>query len=407
MPANNGTGFVATVVLPASGGPAPTVLLPIQPGVIDTLAWIVNFSLLSTGSAFTASVDPTESEGSDDLDIILNSLFPAMTYQIDEAEFPFFGLLPSQYRTEVIKLLRRDFSSTLKAGSSIPASTGTAARFSVTIPIPFTLFDRLQDPQLFSQGSDRIKRGIFTPTYVAPAVTGSLLHGGTAVVSAVTSRIDSFGHAGAPSQVGHSWRIERLLGLPNPASLPPAIRLDLSDETPAGASSVPSEGFTIQGEDDLRMIGPIGLAQRADAALNPAGGVSAAGRSTQMLFLSRDAKASSMPSPMPTRVYGVGVTAFNLRQIILVPADASVVADIAMQAVGGAGTPVAVARPAQASSTPMQTVAPGSTLDAFLPRVFVPAPAAPTGAIHYPNITQANNSFGGRLNRALNRFVRR
>ena len=410
MGANNGTGNVNSLAL-AGKGPVTTKLDTTPPGVIDALILHLDFSLISAGATFNLDVDPTLGEGGDDLDALMNALFSSMSYFLDGATIVFDGFTPAQWRTEVLKktLLDIEFLSgggVAANGFAVPVSTGVAAPMYIDIPIPLALpAERIADGALFAQGSDRVRKGTLITNYQAPA--SAALKNGTADISAVAAYVYAVGHVGDPGQIGHSYRVERLLNERNPFSVPPGVRIDLWDESPVWTNAVPAQGYSVRGQEDLVLIGPKALAERYRRDICPAGGgvaFAAASRGTPLISMPRGSRAGDMPAASPATVSAVGVASFNARQTYVVQAPSMVVADVAATAAGGNSAPVATVHPALPSVQPGQAIT--ADAKAWLPTVYRPAVGAPPASKVHANGTAAARSAASPLTSFMSRFRR-
>jgi hypothetical protein len=219
----------------------------------------------------------------------------------------------------------------------------------------------------------------------------------------VSAVLTAIGHNGATSQVGKSYKSERLLNQNNPFSLSPRVILDLSDESPVAVNPVSEQGYTVAGQEALSLIGPTDLAERYDENIVPIGGVSTVGRTTPLIAIERHATVATMPEPATTVVQATGVNNLNARVIYAVDPPASIASTVAAQTVGGAGAPVSEVHPSVPSVQPGQQFTLGA--QAWLPSVFVRPGAIPgAAATQHPAAGGVGQTLSSRFSNLINRF---
>jgi hypothetical protein len=233
-----GGGRLGGVALQA-GGLVEQNFVNMPVGPIDILYLILSFSLISTAAAFTAVVDTGSSaaaEGTDDMDLLLNALMTTLTIYADPQSLQGALSLP-QWRTVLGLFNIRDFDGSFINGSAIPISTGTAAKFTVAIPIPYNLKNYFHDGGTFHQGSDRMKLGEFDYQSGASLTPTVVLANGSAVVSAYSQAVFAQAGNGTEHDVGPVFQVKRLLNLPTVYDFDAGERLGMLMTTPASTNA--------------------------------------------------------------------------------------------------------------------------------------------------------------------------
>jgi hypothetical protein len=361
----------------------------VKPGCIGSMNLRLNFSIISAGAAFVASVLTAQSaaaEGVDDTDVITAAIASALSWRIDASTYLFQNFTMPQLRTILGALNQRDFTGTFLNGASIPISSGAAKGYSIEITIPLSLAGYLNDGENFAQGSERIKSGSAIVNFSNPS-TGIVLTNGTATLSAVTMTIETIGVVGQPTDLGPTWHAERNLNYPNTVSLKPAPRLFLADILPAATNPVAENGYTVTGQEDLPLVGVSFLDNRYQQQKQPVGGYDITQRCTPIYFMRTNTPTTEWPIPMRPTIAAPTASNLGFYDVQIVVDEGQAVMDVATAAGGNAGgvsishvAPRSLAGggtvPAAAAPYTRKQVTPGGS------NPVSPAKAAATAAAH-------------------------
>lgn len=229
-----GGGRLGGVALQA-GGLVEQNFLNMPPGPVGVLYLIFSMSLKSSGSSFTAVVDTGSSaaaEGTDDLDLLLNTLMTNLTIYADPDSLQGSLTLP-QWRTVLGLFNIRDFDGSFTNGFTVPASGGSATAITIAVPIPYSLKNYFADGDAFHQGSNRLRLGEFDYTSGSSLTPSVVLANGTAVVSGYSISVFVQAGGGDENDVGAVWQVKRLLNLPTVYDFDQGERLGMMSTTPA------------------------------------------------------------------------------------------------------------------------------------------------------------------------------
>lgn len=242
---NVGIAQIAGPVVQA-GSLSQVHLRDLPEGCVDTLMMHVDFNLKSTSDAFTLVVSDGAAEGGDDLDDLLDALLTYLSLFWDGSTTAFNGLSPSQLRTALLLLTRRDIDGTVVNGGAVPASGEAAAAFRATLSLPVALTKILEDGDTFAQGTDRLRDGRIDIKFASSITPNVVLTNGTAAVSGLSINMAAQYDGGQASEVGPTWRAERVAGIKTGSELfPEATRLFLADAAPLAGN--PATAFSFLG----------------------------------------------------------------------------------------------------------------------------------------------------------------
>lgn len=205
-----GGGKLGGVALQA-GGMVPLPFTAMPSGPIAALLLILTFSLVSSGAGFNLTVDTgssAASEGTDDTDILINSLLPNLQLYSDPATSQAnFGT--QAWRTWLGFANVHDFEGTFANGVAIPATGNSAKALSIAMVIPYSMHNSIFDGEAFHQGSTRLKTGRLEFTAGASLTPSPVLVNGTAVVSNFAVNVFPIAGAGTENDVGALWSVTR------------------------------------------------------------------------------------------------------------------------------------------------------------------------------------------------------
>jgi hypothetical protein len=335
----------------------------------------VAMSLKSSGSAFTGVVDTGESaasEGTDDLDLLLNALLTSIAFY-PEAETLAGTLTPAQWRTVLGFMNGRDFDGTLKNSFSVPSSVSSAAAYKVIIPFPVSLEQLFEDGNIFSNGSQRLMTGRFEYQVGASLTPSVVLANGTAAVSAFSLALTAETGAGTEADVGNLWKVVRSLNLPTVWQFSDQIRVGLLDTNPVATNPVTTYNIT-----NYDMWGPSDFGGKYQAErLNPTGyDVTARCTPVQWIEPKRTIQDFAAYIGQVTKVDATsGSSSLSFYDIVVLPTSALAVQRVSQQV--GAGGSVDTSHPSPKSLPPGSAV-PGA-LQSFLPVRIAPAGTASGG----------------------------
>ncbi len=360
----------------SAGAESPIELSGLKPGCIGALYCELDFSLKSIGSAFNLVIDTGQqlaSEGTDDADLIAAALLSYIALDQDPGDRSVPPSITMNRLRSVLAFLNQDdYSGSLMAGGSVPVSTGGATAFTLLIRFPISLLSYFHDGDAYAQGSERLKQGQISPAWGSSATPSVVLANGTAVVSGLGAmKLWPEYVPGSPTDVGPTWAVRYVSGLPTIAPLGPAVRLGLLRPTSVGSDTVTT--YLITGQ--IRTLNQSGLLITQDYVRDhviQGGGPDLTKRAFPLIYNSRRSKGADLPTKaVQTVVDGSNGSASSLSfyDIVARPAPGDAVARTSADAVGGgadtAPQPVAPSsvRPGMPVGTP-----PAFTRPRSLPR---------------------------------------
>lgn len=348
---------------------------------VRDLLLTVNFSARNNAAATTTLVISTgasaASEGTDDLDLIMNALFTNLTLWWDE-ETMAFSLTPAQLRTILGLFNQRDFAgaiSALTVTNAVPASGSSAKATSVVIDIPVALKKYFEDGDIFKQGARRLSGGSIQYN------CGGNVQGTTAVVcanatvniTAVSVNVYALAGSGSENDVGNLWKVERKAGLPTVYEFDDRPRLAMLDTTVAASNAVSSYNIGPYG-----LVDPTTLQAKYQMDMLTAGGFDITARCTPLIVMDRWRKFLDFQSMLGevTKIEAIsGVSSLTLYDVLAIPPTAQAVQTVAQRV--GSGGAVHVEHPTPASLPPGTAIP--AALAASLPIRVQPAGAASGG----------------------------
>jgi hypothetical protein len=360
----------------AAGGQVVLPFYPMPDGHIATMYLTIGFSAKSSGAAFTAVVSTgssAASEGTDDLDLLLNALFPGHSMYYDASTDMFVNHSSAQARTLLGLTQVRDFAGNFTNGVSIPISSGGATAFNVVIAIPISLQRMFAHGKIFGQGSARMKTGRYQLLCGASLTPSVVLANGTAVLSVVTATMYVKNSIGDPGDIGPTFNSTRVLSQPTVPLLDSQIRLALLDILPAGTNATTSYNI-----NDLLLVTPAVLqAEYQDNQFVLGGAFDVTARCTPLLWTPYDRNLLDFTAVTQQKNYvqaTSGVTSISYYDITMRPTTSAVATAVATH-VGGGGS-VALSHP---SPLPPGTAIP-SGLSALFPTRISSGARAPSGS---------------------------
>lgn len=230
-----GGGRIGGVALTA-GGMTPQPFTALTRGPIGSLQLLVTFTLISTGSTFVLVVDTgssAASEGTDDLDIIMNAIYTKLSLYADSQTLQGNEGMP-RWRTWLGVANIRDFIGNLLNGSSVPASGGTAKTFQLIIQFPYSLRDYFADGDVWHQGSTRLRDGRFEHTIGSSLTPNVVLANGTATVGGLSIQVFPKACGGTENDVAPTWQLTSPTGVQTVYDLDSTQRCFLAFQQTAG-----------------------------------------------------------------------------------------------------------------------------------------------------------------------------
>lgn len=357
-----GGGRMGGVAL-AAGVDVPQDFRNCPEGPIDSMFLTIAVSGKASGAGSFALVVATEgsatSEGSDDLDDMMDALFTSLTMYLDPAHM-MFSLTPSRLRTILGLFNQRDIAGTFLNAATVNGSGGANATYNIVIRIPISLASYFEDGTIFQNGSHRVKTG--SMIYRAAALTPTVvLSNGSFVVSGFSVSIRAQTGAGSASDVGMSWSIKRLSGLPTDYAMSPGMRLGVLDTQTVTANTVTAYNF-----DGFDLFTPSDFGSRYQTDRLQDGGYDITARATPLLFIERSRKFMDFLAHVG-KEYTVsavsGVSSQSFYDVQAHPVPPAIVEDVSVK-VGGGG-PVSLANPTPPSLPPGARIPPA--LSGLLP----------------------------------------
>ena len=274
----------------AASGLSQAHLRDLSEGYVDHFNVHITMGLVqsTSGGGFNAVVTAGATEGTDDLDLLLNGLFSSMSLYWEAGNVAYNGLTPAQLRTALILFNRRDLEGTFVNGSTIPTGGGGAATaFRVTLPIPVSLRNYFMDGDITGSGTHRMYDGRFDFNVGSSLTPSIVLHGGTAVVSSLAVNIGVAYGDGDASDTGPTWRVRRPGNLKYIGEkFPQATRIGLLDMTANAATDVTAYSFL-----GYRTVAPADFASRWQAdRQRDGGGYDLSARCVPLIFPAPNAK---------------------------------------------------------------------------------------------------------------------
>lgn len=356
--------------LPASG----TVVQNFQnmpPGAVDTIYLNVTVTGKSDGAAFNLSVltgANAGAEGADDVDDMLNAIFSRLDLYWEPDNLA-GSLTPAQWRTILGAFSRRDFGGSFRNGVAVPAVGAAAQSFVITIPFPVSLKHYFFDGQIFSNGSARLKTGQLHYNMTSNAPTVALTNGNF-VATSVAAELNVELGAGTEGDIGATWRVTRIAGLPTVTEMPAASggRLLLAEATPAASSTI-----TVATVGDFAMWTPAAFASKYQTDKLPLGGYDITNRLTPFIFVEDDMRVDDMDSTVnkSIRIDATGPASLTVYDVQAIVADG--ITHQRVSTVIGGGGAIDIQHPAAPSKPIGSVVRP--TLAALMPKRVVPAGA--------------------------------
>jgi hypothetical protein len=366
-----GAGKMGGVALSA-GGTVSQDFRNVPKGAISRLMLTVSMGLKSSAGAFAAVVGTggsATSEGTDDIDLLMNACFSLLALYWDASTLA-FALTPAQLRTVFGLLNQRDLDGTLVNGSSVPTSAGAATTYKIVLPIPVSLDTYFEDGGLFANGSHRLSEGRLDYTCTSSLTPSVVLANGTAVVSGLSVSIDAETGAGTEADVGMTWSVKRLANLPTSYELDDALRLAILDTTPVNTNAASSYNVA---EYELQAPSTLGAFYQAQRLRS--GGYDITARCTPLDWIRQSTKFLDLNGRLNRRnkLEAVsGVSSLTVYDIQAKPAPATAVQSVSQKV--GAGGPVTIVHPSPASLPPGTQVP--AHLATFLPSRISPGAQA-------------------------------
>jgi len=372
----------------AAGGQIVLPFYPMPDGHVDVMYLTIGFSAKSSAAAFAAVVSTgtsAASEGTDDLDLILNALFPGHSMYYDASTDMFVNHSSAQARTLLGLTQVRDFAGNFTNGVSIPISSGSATAFNVVIAIPISLRRMFAHGKIFGQGSARLKTGRYQLLVGASLSPSVVLANGTAAISAVTATMYVKNGIGTPGDIGPTLNCTRVLSQPTVPLLDSQIRLALLDILPAGTNAT-----TAYNINDLLLVTPAVLqAEYQDNQFVLGNAFDVTARCTPLLWTPYDRNLLDFTAVTQQKNFvqaTSGVTSISYYDITMRPTTSAVATHVATQ-IGGGGS-VALSHP---SPLPPGTQIP-SGLAALFPTRISSGAQAPAGSTKAAAPTAAGNA---------------
>lgn len=372
-----GGGWMGGISLQANGS-NPQNFRNISPGPVSRFLLEIDVSLKSSAAAFALVVDTGQSaagEGVDDLDLLLNGIFSRWIWWWD-GMIQAFNLTPAQLRTQLGVFNKRDFVGSIINGASVPISSGSATAFKILIWVPVALDNLFLDGNMFISGSKRLEDGQVQYNVGASLTPSIVLANGTAAVSGVGVDLKTEGGAGTEGDVGNTWVIDRLLGLPTTFQFdnrPIILLADILASSANGGTSITAQDFT--------NWSPSAFQAFFQQLTMPYGaGFDASARATYYLFPGPNAKASDLVARFakgaPRLQIAAGVSSISVTQVSMEGVKPEIVQSVSHK-VGGGGDVALIHITPHAS--PSGSKVPDAVA-AFLPLRIVAKSEAPAGA---------------------------
>lgn len=362
----NGGGKIGSVSLVASGEVSQS-LQSCPKGPIAALLVSIGFSIKNNtgaGAAFDLVVSTEGSaaaEGTDDMDLILNTIITRLAYFMDPSTLVGTLTLP-QWRTVLGLLNRRDLGGTLVNGADAAANASSALPYTVVMRIPISLAQHFMDGNIFQNGSERIKTGELRYTGGANVTNPTVvLAGGTGLLSAISVSVSVETGAGTENDIGNAWSVSRQSGYATRVELDSRPRIALLDTTPAASNAA-----TAVNVGEFSLQSPALLAARFQMGRLALGGFDITARCTPYQWWEPERVLmdflTSMGKPVVLESIS-GVTSFSLYDVVMVPPPPVEVERIG-NLVGGGG-PLTLSHPTPRSLPPGSPVP--AALTALLP----------------------------------------
>lgn len=238
-----------------AGGTEDSLFEGLPNGLIKRFLLSINFTLISTGAAFVASIATGQSaaaEGADDMDKLMTAIIIQLTLFWTPNRQAFF-LAMTVLRTILGAVNFQDFLGSFKNGVSIPISSGPAAAYQVQIEVPSSLDHMFEDGALFAQGSESIRDGKFQFKFNTSVSPNVVMANGTATVGALQINVKCNTMPGSAHDVASRWCAEILSGYQTPWDVTPReSRLFLADRLTAAVSL--ADGVTYNRLQDAENI---------------------------------------------------------------------------------------------------------------------------------------------------------
>ena len=285
---NFGGTRMSTSTLTASGL-SQAHLRDLSEGYVDHFNVHITMGLVQStaGGGFSAVVTAGATEGTDDMDLLLNGLFSSMSLYWEAGNVAYNGLTPAQLRTALVLFNRRDLEGTFINGAAIPTGGGSATSYRITLPIPVSLRNYFEDGDIFGSGTHRMYDGRFdfnVGTSLTPTIA---LHSGSAVVSSLAVNIGVAYGDGDASDTGPTWRVRRPGNLKYIGEkFPACTRIGLLDMTANASTDVTAYSFL-----GYRTVTPADFASRWQAdRQRDGGGYDLSARCVPLIFPSPGTK---------------------------------------------------------------------------------------------------------------------
>lgn len=377
-----GGGKLGGVALSA-GAMVPQDFRALPHTSIRDLVLSVNFSVRNAANSTTnlsiSTGSSAASEGTDDLDLIMNAIFTTLTVYWDPQNMA-FALTPAQLRTILGLFNQRDFAGAiqgLSAANAVPASSSSAKATSVVIDIPISLKKFFEDGDIFKSGSRRLNDGSIQYTAGASLTPAVVCANATINVTAVSVNLYALAGAGDENDVGNLWKVERKASLPTIYEFDPRPRLCMLDTAPASTNAVSSYNIGPFG-----LVDPTTLQGKYQMEQLPAGGFDITARCTPLFYPDKWRKFLDFQAVLGevTKIEAIsGVSTLTLYDIIMIPPTQEAVQSVAQRA--GAGGPVNLEHPTP-SSLPPGTAVPPALVHALPTRITPPSGGSSGGSVH-------------------------
>jgi hypothetical protein len=357
---------------------------------VRDLLLTVNLSVKNAAAATTNLVISTgasaASEGTDDLDLILNAIFTNLTMFWDEDTMA-FSLSPAQLRTVLGLFNQRDFAGSVQAltvANSVPATGSSAKAVTVVINIPVSLKKYFEDGDIFKNGSRRLSGGSIQYTCGSSLTPSVVCANATIAVSGVSVNLYALAGSGTEDDVGNLWKIERKASLPTIYEFDGRPRLAMLDVTVAGSNVVSAYNIGPFG-----LVDPTTLQGKFQIESLPQGGFDITNRCTPLITMDRWRKFLDFQAMMHavTKIEAVsGVSSLTLYDVTAIVPSEQAVANVAQRAASGG--PVQIEHPTP-SSLPPGTSIPASVAHALPVRVRPAGSPHGGGSLHVAANPQA------------------
>lgn len=324
--------------IPLAAGLQTQNFLNMPKGPINTIyldVTITGKQTVGVATGFALNVDSgadAGAEGVDDMDLLLDAIFNSLALFWEPDNI--CGVMkPSHWRTILGMLNQRDFGGTFRNGAAVPAANALVT-FHVLIPFPVSLDKYFADGEIFTQGSERIKRGQLDYN-VASTTPTVVLANGSFTVTALAVSLNTESGIGTVGDVGPTWRVNRYSGLPTIYDFPALSggRIALLDTTPPASSTI--SAATV-GENTLQS--PSLFQGRYQADRLHSGGYDITFRATPFIFLEQKAKFMDFVNLVNRSVHMdvIGPSSMSVIEVQAVAPSGTAIEAVAT-AVGGGG----------------------------------------------------------------------